>query len=282
LEGRHFSQGSWWVAFAPCCYGAYFIAGFPEQGLALLQAQMELAHFCPEPLSLQPFGSKLDALEEFWEAEVPRMGEEDATGWAMWDNSGRPEAVESDRERPPHRMDIQDPYQRWFCLEKALDIVGVFSTRSFNDDQQDPYATIMFSDVRSFLSDVQSLEAKEYLRLAFLSFLGLNIPGITGIDILDGGHQHLSSLPDAWMLSGLGGWVSTPELLFPPVESDRLVTWESHSGTIVGLERPRQSGFGPVKDWIYTRPLLEGISISGDKRAWESVDVQGVQAECVR
>lgn len=272
--------GEYFLSF--CCYNAYFVAGFSEQGLALLQAQVELSHFCPESLHLQPLGSKLDALEEFWEAELPRVGEEDARGWAMWDKSGPPDPIDSGRKRSPNVMDIQDPYQRWFCGEKALDIVGVFSARSFNDDQQDPYAIIMFNDIRSFLSDIQSLEAKEYLRLAFLSFLGLDIPGIAGINVLDGNHEHLIYLPDRWMLSGLGGWVSTPELLFPPMENDHLITWESHIGTTVGLERPRQSGFGPVKDWVNRRSLLEGISISGDKRAWESADMQNIQADCVR
>ena len=213
---------------------------------------------------------------------MPRVGEEDARGWATWAKSGRPEAVESDRKLPPNVMDIQDPYQRWFCFEKALDILGVFSARSFNDDQQDPYAVIMFNDIRSFLSDIQSLEAKEYLRLAFLSFLGLNVPGIAGINVLDGNNEHLMFLPEGWMLDGLGGWVSAPELLFPPVENDRLITWESHIGTTIGLERPRQSRFGPVKDWVYRRSLLEGISISGDKRAWESADMQNIQVDCLR
>ena len=213
---------------------------------------------------------------------MPRVGEEDARGWAMWDKTGRPDAIDSGRKRSPNEMDIPDPYQRWFCVEKALDIVGVFSARSFNDDQQDPYAIIMFNDIRSFLSDIQSLEAKEYLRLAFLSFLGLNVPGIAGINILDGNQEALTYLPDRWMLSGLGGWVATPELLFPPVENDRLITWESHTGITIGLERQQQSGFGPVKDWVYRRSLLEGVSISGDTRAWESADMQNIQIDCLR
>jgi len=249
--------------------------------MALLQAQVELSHFCPESLLSQPFRSKLDALETFWEAEAPCIGEEDAKGWATWDNS-RPIAIESGRKQSPDIMDIQDPYQHWFHLEKALDFDGVFPTKSFNEDQQDPYSTVLFSDIRPFLSDVQGPDAKEYLRLAFLSFLGLNIPGIAAVSVLDGIGEHQSFLHSAWMYSGLGGWVSAPQLLFPPVENDRLIMWETHIGTTIGLERPRQSAFGPVKDWVYTRSLFEGVSVSGERRAWEAADIQNLHINSIR
>ncbi|KIM33854.1 hypothetical protein M408DRAFT_325432 [Serendipita vermifera MAFF 305830] len=257
-------------------------AGFLEQGLAILQAQMELSWFCPEAISLQPLESQLNALEVFWEAEVPRIGEEDANGWAAWEAAGRPEAHDSGREWPSSTRDIEDPYKRWYSLEKALDTVGALSARSFNEDQQDPYGSIMFSDIRPFLSRIVSPRAKEYLYLAFFSFLGLNIPGIANIEVLGNSEEHLGFLHDEWMLSGLGGWVSTPDYLFPPRKQQQAITWESHAGITIGVERTRQPAFGPVKEWVYTRSFLEGVSASEEHLAWERTDLQDVLIDCVR
>lgn len=243
---------------------------------------MELSHYCPRALAPQPFDSQLDALEAFWEVELPRLGEENANGWAAWEEADRPEAIEFSGKPPPKAIDIEDPYQRWYCLEKALNMIGAVSTRSFNEDQQDPYGTIMFSDVRPFLSKIHSPQAKEYLCLVFLSFLGLNIPGITGISHLDDYPDQKHFLHDGWMLSGQGGWASSPDHLFPSIKQQHMITWESHAGTTVGLERPLQSAFGPVKEWVYKRSLLEGVSISGEHRAWEINDVQGILTSCVR
>jgi hypothetical protein len=225
----------------------------------------------------QPLSSKLGQLEEFWDSEAPRIGEDGAGGWEKWHRQ-RPDTVEYLRHHPDVVAGIGDPYQQWFCQEKALDHVGTLPARSFNEDETDPYSNIIFSDIKGFLFDMRLETAKEYLRLAFLSFIGLSIPGIGDIKIF----EDPSSFDDGWMLSGRGGWVSDPERLFPPVSEDRLITWESYAGTTVGTERPKKSGFGPVKEWANSRSFLDGYGVACDGRSWEIWDANNVDIPLAR
>ena len=39
----------------------------------------------PDQLGNKSFEERLDAMEEYWESEVPRLGEPEASGWAVWD-----------------------------------------------------------------------------------------------------------------------------------------------------------------------------------------------------
>ncbi|PVG04525.1 DUF1740-domain-containing protein [Serendipita vermifera] len=264
-----------------CWRTAIFLreAGFLEQAYAIFQAQIELSDFCPEILASLPLNARIDRLEEFWESEMPRIGEKNAAGWAMWEKRGRPEPEEDflDSLRDLVGFSISDdPYQLWFRRESACDLIGAISTRSFNEDQQDPFTTILFNDIREFLSDIRSDNARSFLRLAFLCFNGLNIPGLNRANGWDASPQYMQLLQDSWMLSGRGGWMSRVEDLFPPVEKDRLLTWESHAGVTIAAEKPRPSSFSPVKDWSYTRPFLEGIGKECKYRAWETDDVYNI------
>ncbi|CAG8732417.1 11367_t:CDS:2, partial [Acaulospora colombiana] len=160
----------------------YEMVRFLEQAYAIFQAQLELSDFCPKILTNLPLNDRIERLEEFWESEVPRIGEKNAAGWAVWEQRGRPEAEEEplDSLRDLVGFSISDdPYQRWYRRESACDLIGALSTRSFNEDQDDPFTTILFNDIREFLSDIRSDNARNYLRLAFLSFNGLHIPGLS-------------------------------------------------------------------------------------------------------
>jgi hypothetical protein len=238
-------------------------------------------------MSKESSSSKLDQLEEFWEAEVPRIGEPSATGWAVWHASGQPTGEAGDGgPLAPEISNISDPYQLWYCREKALDQLGRIPTRSFDSEEGDPFSTILFSDIRSFITEIETERAKRYLKLAFLAFLGLKVPGIGMLaksDLLDGktveGHIIFD---DGWMMSGCGGWVTNPDHLFPPIENDRLIMWESHAGTTVAAEQPRKPSSGPVKDWVINSSLLYGTGINCERRIWEAADLDGSDTPYVR
>lgn len=256
-------------------------AGFLEQAMAIFQAQMELALFGPPELISHPLEDRVNSLEEFWEAEVPRIPETGARGWAQWVESGQPEAQVLHRQ-PSRKTEAQDPYQQWSCQEKSLDIVGAFPTRSFTEDESDPYSTILFSDIRDFLSDLRSNDVREYLAMAFLSFIGLNIPGIGERGPFLGSNGQCDIVEDGWMVSGQRGWPSRPEDLFPSQTEQKRITWESHVGVIVAAEQPRRSGFGPVKEWGMHRSFFEGIDSFCTGRTWEAADIYCVDIGIVR
>jgi hypothetical protein len=251
-----------------------------EQAYAIFQAQIELSDFCPAKFLALPLDAKLNRLEEFWESEVPRIGEKNAAGWKIWEQSGRPEPLD---EQPLSSLrDLvnfsisDDPYQTWFHTETACDLIGALPTKSFNEDQQDPFTTVLFNDIRGFVSDIRSDNAKRYLRSAFLSFNGLNLPGLSVANGLGVSQKYIELLQDNWMLSGRGGWTSRVDDLFPSPEEDRLLTWESHAGVTIAAEKSRPSSFSPVKNWAYARSFLEGIGKECKYRAWETDDIYNV------
>lgn len=120
----------------------------------------------------------LDDFEEFWESEIPRIGEDSAPGWKTWDQTklvARPKEVESET----FPLEGTDPYSRWWHAEqqaerrdsrpmKVTDIVD-------EEDDEDPYRIIFYSDVRPYLFVIQSPEVKLQLIYAVMTFLGVPI-----------------------------------------------------------------------------------------------------------
>ena len=58
--------------------------GHTEKTTAILQAMIELNFFCPPPLRMRNRDNKLKAIEHYWEANVPRAGEEGHISWTEW------------------------------------------------------------------------------------------------------------------------------------------------------------------------------------------------------
>ncbi|KAI0778496.1 DUF1740-domain-containing protein [Trametes elegans] len=254
-------------------------AGYVERANALLQAEAELLYCKPLTVSTQPFAAQLDALEEFWDSEVPRLGEPGANGWAKWEASNRPDQPPPSPKglgAPDPR--ISDPYSRWAASETLADHMRTLSLRSTDDDDTaDPYAVVLFSDIRPFLVSVQSERARDVFRHIWLAFTGLHIPGFLA---------SLSERPgentdDRWAYSHL----VTPAYLgsiFPSDTAARRITADAHAGALVGREREFGSGFGPVKSWGYgTIEPLDNMG-SGKWTMWTTEDVQSVDLAIVR
>lgn len=220
----------------------------------------------------------MNALEEFWDSEVPRLGESGAKGWATWEASGR-----SEQAPPIHRpvdtnSRISDPYSRWAACEALADRTQALSLRTTDADEgADPDAVVLFSDIRPLLLSLGTREAKDTFRRIWLSFLGLRVPGFVA---------SLSAHPadntdDRWACSVL---VSPSYLasVFPADTSTRRVTADAHAGVLVGREREYGSGFGPVKDWGYETVAPLDVLGTGKWTMWTSEDVQGVDTGLVR
>ncbi|KAI0361277.1 DUF1740-domain-containing protein [Trametes cingulata] len=254
-------------------------AGYVERANALFQAQAELSFYSPAHIPHRPFEEQLDSLEEFWDSENPRIGEPGATGWATWEASNRPEQPPPSPSRLPG-LDprISDPYSRWAASETLADRARALSLRSTDeDDTADPYAVVLFSDIRPFLLPVLSQRAKDVFRRIWLAFTGLHVPGFL---------SSLSERPeentdDRWAYSHF----SSPSYLssiFPADAGVRRITADAQAGVLVGREREFGSGFGPVKNWGYG--TIEPFDNMGTGRwtMWTSEDVQNIDAGLVR
>jgi hypothetical protein len=91
--------------------------------------------------------------------------------------------------------------------------------------KEDPYSTVMFFDLQDYLMEVTTDRGKECLRLAFLAFLGVPIPGIDNYFCSSSPSTPYSPPSERvvdlqlWSLSTNAGWPSNPSSLFPPPTS---------------------------------------------------------------
>ncbi|KAK7059081.1 hypothetical protein VNI00_001705 [Paramarasmius palmivorus] len=248
-------------------------AGFPERATALFQAQAELLFGIPQALHGLPFVTILDALEEFWESEVPRIGEVGSKGWSIWHSQRSETHVANPVPSGVVDQADLDPYRQWGISESLTDRVRRWSLRS-TDDSDDPYATILFSDIRPVLVSLENQRAKDAFRMVWLSVLGLHVPGLSefmaiGEDCWD----------DRWCLNGLTspGYLNT---IFPSDQHKRLST-ESHSGVLVGRQKEYANSFGPVKHW--TLGSVGALaSIFGQRGMWDQADLAGLDVDYIR
>ncbi|EMD42012.1 hypothetical protein CERSUDRAFT_110552 [Gelatoporia subvermispora B] len=257
---------------------AFREAGYVERATALFQAQAEFTYKMPPALTSQSMEGQLDALEEFWESEVPRIGEPGATGWASWDSSGRPDVQGPLGRSPPKPADTgSDPYYQWSTYELLCDRTQLLPRRSTDSEADaDPYSTILFSDLRPLIVPLHTERARHALRLVFLAFLGLHVPGFV---------ESLSADPkdstDArWTHGHL---VTAPYIaaLFPATTGRKRITSDSQAGVLIGREPEYRSAFGPVKNWSYD--VLGPFEGTGTRLlVWGPEDVAEVNQDLVK
>eukprot|EP00755_Sulcionema_specki_P001118 Sspe_Gene.3205::Locus_1053_Transcript_1_1_Confidence_1.000_Length_3406::g.3205::m.3205 len=87
--------------------------GYIERGIALFQAEIEATVFPPP--NLETWREKMDAFEEFWSSEVPRIGEEGAVGWGEWHEARKRGAV----PRPPRNAVEKEAMEMLEELERG-------------------------------------------------------------------------------------------------------------------------------------------------------------------
>lgn len=267
----------------------------------------------PSSLFYHPFERCLDALEDYWDSEWPRVGEQGANGWAAWEVSGRPEyehpsTIGSKTSRKLPEPQVPDPFQRWATTESLADKTLHLPTRStdsepnFNsnpnsesdtNDDADPYSTILFTDIRPLLVPLTTLHSKHTFRLIWLSFLGLHIPGLvaslgstpSATATAPNSTPPTQSTDDRWTHAHLAS-SSYLSALFPPSsDSDgrarRLrITADAQAGVVVGRERRYEGGLGPVRAWGYG--VVGALEEVGGRRMWVDVDVGDVDLGMVR
>lgn len=202
-----------------------------------------------------PLEQRLDHLEDFWEVEGTRIGDADEAegGHNIKVSTGKNGAQ-------------SDPLIQWARSECQDDKTLLLPSKS-SDENDDPYATILFTDIRAYMIPLETQQGRRMFRLIWLDFLGLGIPGLSS------SLASLSLLLDErWSKTSLTseGFL---QQLFPPDDSARLNTAESVGGVLVGREREYRSSFGVVKEWsLDTIEPLDGIGLVSKGRMWEGFE----------
>lgn len=236
--------------------------------------------FCP-PLSVAKlsFQTQLEELEEFWESEAPRIGEDGAEGWASWYSSKVDARISHSQLTQPSAISDLDPYRQWAAQELQTDRHMYLPLRS-DSDASDPYSTVLFADLRPMVLNVKSSAAKCAFRLAWLSFMGPHVPGFSLATSRE------LDWDDRWNL----GYLTSPHYLnaiFPSGSSRRTLLTDTVAGVVIGREREYSSSFGPVRYWSTnvsgpldfsstdpSKPFRKGI--------WSIEDVQSIDTDVVR
>ncbi|KAJ3569428.1 hypothetical protein NP233_g5061 [Leucocoprinus birnbaumii] len=261
----------------------YRDAGFTEKAMAMFQAQAELTFKHPANIGDVTTKTRLSELEEFWDSEMPRVGEEGAEGWTKWHASGKPEAPIA----PITALDTQDatqldPFRQWSFNEAQRDQSSLLPAKSFDKVAEvDPYATVLFSDIRPFLFEIRRPGTGFAFRLAWLSFLGLHVPGFATSLTTDFG----PNWDDRWN-TGYLTRQSHLDVIFPATSDQKAVMTESAAGVLVGREKEYSNSFSiPVKEWgkavIGCLDVVADCS-KGKRSCWNQEDIEGVDVSLVR
>ncbi|KAJ7038329.1 NRDE-2, necessary for RNA interference-domain-containing protein [Mycena alexandri] len=261
---------------------AFQHSGFGERATAMFQAQAELTFQIPQALYGLPLQHRLDSLEEFWEAECPRLGDAGAQGWDSYFSSKRPSAPPPSQPNPPPIEDL-DPFRKFSFSESLADRTLFLPRRSTDiEADSDPYSTILFSDIREVLLNLDSPAAKDAFRYAWLTVLGLNLPGFKATD--DETMPDASmDLDDRWSHQ----YIIRPAYLnaiFPAKGTQSRIVNDAVAGVIIGREREYTSGLGnPILSWGWgvIDPLAVPSSDGRTRALWNKGDLDAIDATFV-
>ncbi|MCJ1352935.1 MAG: hypothetical protein MMC33_002919 [Icmadophila ericetorum] len=159
-------------------------AGFSEHAFAIWQAVLEFNLFRPSPidLDLPQTASTSDPLYltsfvEFWESEVPRIGEEVAQGWSYWVKYGG-SANKSRKDPQDQPLNEGAWIESWLNGENLKALQARRPARTEDDvGEDDPYKVILTFDILPFLLECPSSATHQVdLIYAFLAFCHLPPP----------------------------------------------------------------------------------------------------------
>ena len=171
-------------------------SGYSELAVAAWQATLELSFSRPSQNISNPDDteSSLASFADFWESEVPRIGENDAKGWRHFVEAADElqDPPEPKKSTPAEQLQTRDPFKAWGHAERQEAIKARMPARTLDEGtEDDPFRVVMFSDIKDFLVwlPVQVLPlARPQLMDAFLAFCQLPTP-------------RLSSATESWVLA---------------------------------------------------------------------------------
>ena len=146
-------------------------SGYDELAVAIWQAVFEYYFFAPSTLDDQ---MKLQAFEEFWESDKARIGEEGAQGWRAWASDGS-SAQRKSYGQIPASLTRERPFTSFAVAENAMTSTLSLpaGTGDEEDESEDPFRYVMFSDVKPVLERLPGQLDLLPLVNAFLFFMHL-------------------------------------------------------------------------------------------------------------
>jgi hypothetical protein len=150
-------------------------AGYAELATAIWQVLLEFHFFPPKDLTESSAETRLQSLEEYWDAETPRLGEANSLTWTGFHECGGSDApprtpaqisaVNIDaKESPSSLVQAEKQFDEKFWLPASMED---------EDAVTDPFRCVMFDDLKSVLQSLSMEIPEDGLIAAFLQFAGL-------------------------------------------------------------------------------------------------------------
>ncbi|KAL8770927.1 MAG: hypothetical protein Q9209_003578 [Squamulea sp. 1 TL-2023] len=162
-------------------------AGYTELALAMWQAVVEFEFNKPTSLrrtestsTPKPtYDESVLAFEQFWDSEAPRIGEHNAKGWLCYSDH------DVQHIQPPKPGEVPtnrgtNLFKSWADAEYKAYSSSILPGRTIEDPSDDPYRTVLFSDVRHALIESPTAADNRAILVAFLCFCHLP-PSIDGV-----------------------------------------------------------------------------------------------------
>lgn len=152
-------------------------AGYSELAVAAWQAILELTFARPRDASDLEVEDLMSSFGDFWESEVPRIGEDGAKGWVHFAEAEEMADLPDSRIDPPSAPPgTRDLYKAWAAAETHRGKSARIPARTLDEGtEDDPFRVVMFSDLKPliFYLPPAVLELmKEPLLDSFLLFNG--------------------------------------------------------------------------------------------------------------
>jgi hypothetical protein len=145
-------------------------SGYSELAIAIWQGLLEFNFFAPP--SSGSHEEKVASFREFWDSEVPRIGEDGAQGWLHFvTNSSIAEPPDALADETQDLLDNKYLFESWAKAERLRSHASRLPARTMDEVvEDDPFRVILVSDIEDFLIYLpsQSENLRKSLLNAFL------------------------------------------------------------------------------------------------------------------
>ncbi|KAL8783432.1 MAG: hypothetical protein Q9213_004632 [Squamulea squamosa] len=155
-------------------------AGYTELAVAMWQAALEFEFNKPTNLrrldstsAAKPtYDESVLAFEQFWDSEAPRIGEHNAKGWLHCEDHDIEQIQPPKPEEVPIRRGT-NLFKSWADAEYKAYGSSILPGHTVDEPSDDPYKTVLFSDVRHALVESPTPVDNRAIITAFLCFCHL-------------------------------------------------------------------------------------------------------------
>lgn len=152
-------------------------AGFLDVAVGAWQAMLEML-FARSTLPEDTRESVMASFSEFWDSEVPRIGETGATGWRKFvDDGSIGDLPETKLQGSRSWLETRDLYEAWAAAESQQALEARTPAKTVDEGtEDDPYRVVMFADIEPLLAFFPSAlipQVREPLLDAYLLFCHL-------------------------------------------------------------------------------------------------------------